>query len=193
VTENMSRKLRPLAALAMVALIGAGCSNGSAENGNTASSGGNKNATNRDQTVSFAECMRENGVTEFPDPNAGGDQEFVAGIEALDTSSAAWKKAIGACKDLRPPGLLGAKASRQEMSARLKFAECMRDNGVEDFPDPIQGEPLVDTRPCPGGQRSLRWRIPSAAGRGARSIPGFQEAMQTCSGAFSDELGLGDK
>ena len=31
----MNRKLRPLATLAMVALIGAGCSNGSAENGNT--------------------------------------------------------------------------------------------------------------------------------------------------------------
>jgi hypothetical protein len=51
----MSRKLRPLAAVAMVALIGAGCPNGSAENGNTGtgsstgngSSGGNKNATNR--------------------------------------------------------------------------------------------------------------------------------------------------
>jgi len=49
VTRNMSRKPRPLAALAMVALIGAGCSNGSAENGNTGNgSSGNKNTTNRD-------------------------------------------------------------------------------------------------------------------------------------------------
>src|SRR5512132_1729023 len=32
--ESMSRKLWPLAALATVGLIGAGCSNGSAENGN---------------------------------------------------------------------------------------------------------------------------------------------------------------
>jgi len=178
---NMSEKLRPLAALAMVALIGAGCSNGSAENSNGSSSG-DKNAANPDKTVRFAECMRENGVKEFPDPNAAGDQEFVDAMKALDPSSAAWKKAIGACKDLRPPGLLGGKASPREMNARLEFAQCMRDNGVKDFPDPIQGGPLIDTN-----------RIPSAAGRGARSIPGFQAAMQTCSDAFSGELGLGSQ
>jgi hypothetical protein len=184
----MSRQLRLLAALAMVAVIGAGCSNGSAENGNTGtasggssngSSGGSNNATTGSKTVRFAECMRENGVTEFPDPNAsGGDQEFVDGIEALDTSSAAWKKAIGACKDLQPAGLLGGKASPQEMSERLKFAQCMRDNGIEDFPDPIKDGPLIDTT-----------RIPSAAGRGARSIPGFQAAMEKCRDALAGARG----
>ena len=125
----------------------------------------------------FADCMREHGVAEFPDPNAGDDQEFVDGIESLDTSSAAWKKAIGACKDLQPPGLLGGKASPQQMSQRLKFARCMRDNGVKDFPDPTTGAPLIDTT-----------RIPSAAGRGARSIPGFQAAMETCRGVLAGAL-----
>ena len=173
----MSRKLRPLAALAIVALIGAGC--GSAENGDTGTgSTGNKNATSRDKTVTFADCMREHGVTAFPDPNAGGDQEFVEGIQSLDQSSAAWKRAIGACKDLRPPGLLGAKASPQEMRPRLEFAQCMRDNGIEDFPDPTKDGPLIDTN-----------RIPSAAGRGARSIPGFQAAMEKCRDALAGALG----
>jgi hypothetical protein len=64
----MSRKLRPLATLAMVALIGAGCSNEPAENGNA----GNENATNRNEAVKFAECMRDNGVSESPDPDASG-------------------------------------------------------------------------------------------------------------------------
>ena len=164
----------------MVTLIGAGCSNGSAENGDTGtgSSTGNKNATNRVEPVKFADCMRENGVTAFPDPNAAGDQEFVEGIQSLDQSSAAWKRAIGACKDLRPPGLLGGKASPQEMRPRLKFAPCMRDSGVEDFPDPTKDGPLIDTT-----------RIPSAAGRGARSIPGFQAAMEKCRDALAGALG----
>jgi hypothetical protein len=178
--KDMSRKPRPLAALAMVALIGAGCSNGSAENGTTGagSSGGNEN-TNRDKSVQFADCMRDNGVTEYPDPNAsGGDQEFVEAINKLDPSSAAWKTAIGACKDLQPAGLLGGKASPQEMSERLEFARCMRANGVEDFPDPTQDGPLIDTR-----------RIPSAAGRGARSIPGFQDAMEKCRDPLAGALG----
>ena len=65
---SMSRNLRPLVALAAVALIGAGCSNGSAESGNA----GNEKATSRDKGMKFAECMRDNGVSEFPDPNASG-------------------------------------------------------------------------------------------------------------------------
>jgi hypothetical protein len=71
----MSRKLWPLAALSTVALIGAGCSNDSAENGNTgtgtASSGANKKLTARDKAVKFAECVRDNGVKDFPDPVNG--------------------------------------------------------------------------------------------------------------------------
>src|SRR5438270_8135952 len=78
--ENVSSTLRTLAALAMLALISAGCGNaaagpGSSGGNNTAttapaqtgsgSSGGNTaTATNRDQAVKFAECMRKNGVRE---------------------------------------------------------------------------------------------------------------------------------
>jgi hypothetical protein len=72
-----NRKLRPLAALAMVALISAARWNTPAETG-TGSSGGNKNATNRDKAVKFAECMRDNGVTEFPDPDASGESPRAA-------------------------------------------------------------------------------------------------------------------
>jgi hypothetical protein len=173
--NDLRRDLRALAALAMVALIAAGCSNSSAEN----SSGGSTNPTDGDRTVKFAECMRENGIAEFPDPNAsGGDQAFVGALQKLDQSSAAWKTAIGACKELRPAGLLGGKATPLEMDERLEFAQCMRDNGVEDFPDPLKDGPLIDTN-----------RIPSAAGRGALDIPGFQAAMETCSDAAARALG----
>jgi hypothetical protein len=159
---------RPLAALALVALVGAGCSNTPAET---------VTASNRDKPVRFAECMRENGVTEFPDPTASNDQELVDRLKRLDQGSAAWKRAIGACKALRPPGLLGGKASPQQMRQRLEFAQCMRDNGVKDFPDPTNDGPLIDTT-----------RIPSAAGRGARSIPGFQAAIDRCRAAFAGAL-----
>ena len=56
---------------------------------------------------------------------------------SLDPSSAVWKKAIGACKDLQPPGALGdGKQSAEEKEAGLNFAQSMHDNGVDDFPDP---------------------------------------------------------
>jgi hypothetical protein len=175
---SMSRKLRPLAALAMVALIGVGCSDAPDENG----SAGNTNA-DYENAVKFAECMRDNGVSEFPDPDASGRLTIdgVVNGSSLDPSTPAWNEAMGACKDLQPPGFTGdEEVTAEEQEARLEFAQCMRDNGVEDFPDPTEDGPLIDTN-----------RIPSAAGRGARSIPGFDAAAQTCSHAFSDELGLG--
>ena len=165
----------------MVALLGAGCSNGSAENGTTNSStaggsgGGNTGATNRDSTAQFPQCMRDNGVPQFPDPK-GTDQEFVEAIERLGTGSAAFKKAIRACRDVQPPGLLGGKATSEQMTARLKFAQCMRDNGVKDFPDPTRDGPLIDTR-----------RIPSVAGKDPRSV--LHEPMQKCRDLSAAALG----
>jgi hypothetical protein len=162
----VTRKLRPLAALATVALIGAGCSNEPAENG----SAGNTNAANRDKAAEFAECMRDNGVSGFPDPDASGALTIdgVLNGSSLDPSTPAWKEAMSACKDLQPPGFTGDdEVSDEEQKARLEFAQCIRDNGVEDFPDPAKEAPLVDTR-----------RIPSAARPGGMSI--LNAAMRTC-------------
>jgi hypothetical protein len=168
----MRSTLRPLAALAMVVLISAGCSSARAETG-TSSSGGNTNAATREQAVKFATCMRANGVSEFPDPDASGalTVDGVVNGSKLDPNGAAWTKAIGACKDLQPAGFTGHKRSAQEQENALKFAQCIRDNGVKDFPDPAPDAPLLDTD-----------RIPSAAGRGGRDIPELNAAMQKCRG-----------
>jgi len=176
----MSRARRPLAALgliAMVALISACGSSAPAETG----SGGNNSAANAQQAVRFAECMRSNGVSDFPDPGASG-KFTIDGIvngSSLDLSTPAFKQAMSACKDLEPAGFTGSKRSSQEQQAALKFAKCMRENGVPDFPDPTPNGPLIDTS-----------RIPSAAGRGARSIPGFPAAASKCTTIYSRELGL---
>jgi hypothetical protein len=189
----MRSKLGPLAALVMVALTSAGCLNGSADNGNTragssggtstgagtaaASSGGSKN-TKHEKAVRFAECMRANGVSAFPDPDASGDLtvDAVVNGSSLDPNSAAWKQAINACKDLEPPGFSGSKATPKQMGARLKFAQCVRDNGVKDFPDPTKDGPIVDTN-----------RIPSSATPSGMST--LNAAMHKCGDIISSELG----
>jgi hypothetical protein len=173
----MSRPLRPLAALAVVATVGvisAGCggtggSSGSGSSSGTGSSGGNSTATTREKAVKFAECMRANGVSAFPDPDATGvlTIDAVANGSSLDTSSAAFEQALSGCKDLEPPGFTGRQRSAQEQEAALEFAECIRDNGVKDFPDPTPDEPLVDTN-----------RIPSTATPGGMSV--LNAAMQKC-------------
>jgi len=165
-----------LVALALIALVGAGCSNGSAANGNTgaassssttgtASTTGNKNAGDQDKAVKFAECIRGHGVPHFPDPDAKGD--FVFGI---DVSPDVWQKAVDACKDLEPPGALSGKRSPKQQSAALRFAECVRENGVKDFPDPVNGEPLIDTTKIPSSNRPGGMTILNAATQKCRGI-----------------------
>ena len=86
-------------------------------------------------------------------------------------SGAVWNQATTACKDLQPPGFTGVKRSAEQQQVALKFAQCIRDNGVKDFPDPTSDGPLIDTN-----------RIPSMAGKDPRSDPGLNAAMQKCRG-----------
>ncbi|MDQ6727631.1 MAG: hypothetical protein M3066_15900 [Actinomycetota bacterium] len=160
----------------MVALIGVGCSSAPA---GTGTGRGTNTATNRAQALKFAGCMRQNGVKAFPDPDASGDLTIdqVANGSSLDTNAPAFKQALSVCKDLEPPGFTGAARSPEQQQAALKFAQCIRDSGVPDFPDPVQGEPLVDTN-----------RIPSANRTGGMGI--LNSAMQKCGGIYAGQLGL---
>jgi hypothetical protein len=159
----MTRALPPLAVLATLALIVAGCSNAPAGTGSTAT------ASRHEKAVKFAECMRANGVTGFPDPDASGELtiDAVANRTSVNTSSAAFEQALGTCKHLEPPGFTGSKVTPEQQTARLEFAQCIRDNGVPDFPDPTPDSPMVDTN-----------RIPSAATAGGMAI--LNAAMRTC-------------
>jgi hypothetical protein len=148
----------------MVALIGAGCSS-------TSDSGGDNAADTHAKAVKFAECMRDNGVSQFPDPDASGQLTIDAVLNgsSIDADSPAWQNAIDACKDLQPPGFTGHTRTAQQQEAALKFAQCIRENGVKDFPDPTPDGPLIDTN-----------RIPSLADKDPRNDPGLSGAMQKC-------------
>ena len=162
----MTRTLRPLAVLAVLALIGVGCGNGSAgADDSAATSGGNGAASTHGRAVKFAECMRANGVSGFPDPDASGAftvDEVVNG-SGIDPESAAWQQAIGACQDLQPPGFTGHGRSPEQQEAALAFAQCVRDHGVKDFPDPGVDDPLVDTNRIPSSDTPEGMNILNAA------------------------------
>jgi hypothetical protein len=166
----MNKTQRPLAALALIAIVALISACGSSAPAATGSSGsGNNTAAHAQEAVKFAECMRKNGVSSFPDPNASGKLTIdeIANGSSLDTSTPAFKQAISACKNLEPAGFMGSKRSSQQQQAALRFAECIRANGVRDFPDPIPNGPLVDTN-----------RIPSSNLPGGMSI--LHAAMQKC-------------
>src|SRR5207248_10501609 len=101
-----------------------------------------------------------------PDPNASGEFNF-----GVDVSAAVFTQAVNACKALQPPGTLSAKRSPKQQSAALRFAQCIRANGVPDFPDPVNGQPLIDTN-----------RIPSSNQPGGMSI--LNAATHKCGGVL---------
>lgn len=162
----MNRRLRPLAGLALIAAVGliSGCG-ASAPAGSQATGG-----AAAEKGVRFSECMRINGVPAFPDPSASGrfTIDEVANGDGLDASSPTFTRALETCKGLEPAGFEGGTRSAQQQSAALRFAECIRADGVSDFPDPAPNQPLVDTN-----------RIPSASTSGGMSI--LKAAMQKCS------------
>jgi hypothetical protein len=162
----MTRTFRPLAVLAVLAVIGVGCGNGSAGADNSAvRSGGNGAASTHRRAVKFAECMRANGVSGFPDPDASGvfTVDEVVNGSGIDPESAAWQQAIGACQDLQPPGFTGQGRSPEQQKAALAFAQCVRDHGVKDFPDPGLDDPLVDTNRIPSSDTPEGMNILNAA------------------------------
>jgi hypothetical protein len=166
------RTARLLATLAMAALIGSGCLTIAVEAGADPGGGGGSNPANQEQAAKFSECMRTNGVEDFPDPTAQGRFAY-GGISVAPT---VWQKAVGACKNLQPGLFDGPGRTPEQQNAALKFAQCMRDNGVPDFPDPATAQdPLIDTSKMRGDVS-------------AGEIPELKPAQQACRDLFNAAL-----
>jgi hypothetical protein len=113
------------------------------------------------QQRSFAECLRQHGV-DVPDPAPG---EPVRLSDKSDTV----RRALDACREFAPPDR--ANSARLDPEAERRYAECMRRNGVPDFPDPDPEEGLL---------------IPKSF----TSSPQFEAADRIC-GAALDPKGAG--
>ena len=120
------------------------------------------------QAVKFAECIRAHGVSDFPDPNAKNDFEY-----GVSVSETVWTRAVTACKDLQPPGTLSSKRTSKQQSATLRLANCVRANGVKDFPDPVNGEPVVDTYKIPSSNTENGMTVLNAAMAKCKGVAGL--------------------
>lgn len=97
--------------------------------------------------VAYSVCMRHHGLPNFPDPDSNGRLPKTS-AQQLGVSTSAFQAAERACQDLYPTSSLEqcsetgvcSPADRQELLNRMReFAQCMRDHGVPDFPDPRTG------------------------------------------------------
>lgn len=101
----MAPPRRPLAAIALVALIGTSCSNAPGETGGGGDQNDPPGATPNPAELQelqkklpeYATCMRENGVEDFPDPGADGIIQYYGDPDPLEFKSASEK-----CDDLLP-------------------------------------------------------------------------------------------
>jgi hypothetical protein len=128
----------------------------------------------------FAECMREHGVEDFPDPTIDEDGGIqMQGPGPGDVDRKTLDAAMRACEDLLPEGAgpgEGEGPDPEEQAALedalLAYAQCMRDHGI-DFPDPeFSGGGVIQ-----GG------------GNFDPNDPEFQDADEECK-HFLDDAGI---
>ncbi|GAB7037056.1 MULTISPECIES: hypothetical protein [Catenuloplanes] len=94
-----------------------------------------------EKQLAFAQCMRDNGVTEYEDPKPAGKGGVVA-AQPASPDDPEFNAAVEKCRPLLPNGGEAEPMSEQERAEALTFAACMREHGIEDYPDPdAEGRP----------------------------------------------------
>jgi hypothetical protein len=141
------RRQRAAVALAAFTVLGlglVGCGGDSeAASDSTGGSGSSSSEDREAELVAYAECMRENGVPEFPDPEGGRLQMHAGPGTGVDPNSPEFQAAEQECEDLKPEGLGQTGGNPEQEEAMLAFSECMRENGVPGFPDPEGGRLML--------------------------------------------------
>jgi hypothetical protein len=155
-------------AIALGVLLSAGCGGKTAGSGIASASGagaGNSAAPSptpsvdrQQQVLNFARCMRAHGVN-MADPIVSDGNISIQMPRNTDKQKA--DAAQQACKQYLPNGGVPPTLSPQQLEQARKYAQCMRQHGV-DMPDPD---------PNNGG---LRVR------NGDPNDPRFQAAEQAC-------------
>jgi len=95
-----------------------------------AATGANDNAAG----VRFATCMRDHGVPSFPDPQDPAAVQIPVAL--TKNPSPAFTSAMRACKYLVPADTAPPTMSASQKAAAVKLAQCMREHGVPNYPDP---------------------------------------------------------
>jgi hypothetical protein len=152
----MIRCRRPLilsciVAVAGFSLLAAGCGGGGSSPGiASVASTTTTTTTTQNGLLAFSNCMRTNGMPNFPDPEhfVGGNLKLT--IHQFGASDSQFQSAMNACDNLLPtnggsePQETPAQ-QRTQLADELSFAKCMRSHGVGRFPDPnAQGQLSVE-------------------------------------------------
>lgn len=115
--------------------------------------------TQTPDALTFTQCMRDKGIQmDDPDPDSGRPKPG----EGVDPQGEAYQAAMQECEHLLPGGESDATADPEKLEVYQTYAECMRENGMPDFPDPQPGEQGM------------------FGGKLDRTNPNFDKAHQAC-------------
>jgi hypothetical protein len=179
-TSTRTRFTRLTLALAVPLLLGiTACSDGddsaAADNDTTAGAGeAEAPQSSADAALEFAQCMRDQGVEDFPDPEIGDDGTVGLTPGGVDLDDPEVQAAQEECQSILDQGQL-TDAPDEEQQADLEervlaFAQCMREHGI-DFPDPDVSGGAVTPELGPGVDPNS---------------PEFQDALEACQGELPD-------
>ncbi|HZR53674.1 MAG TPA: hypothetical protein VFB06_29725 [Streptosporangiaceae bacterium] len=119
-----------VAAAAVLPIMLGACSSGSSSSSDAPAAQGGGSSTAQAGVAQFAQCMRQNGVGNFPDPSNG---HFVMGGDIQGNPH--FQSAVQTCQHYLGASGIGSNNNGQQ-SAALAFAQCMQTSGVPSFPDP---------------------------------------------------------
>jgi hypothetical protein len=146
--KRLIRRLAPT--LLVVPMLLAACG----KNGGNGVASADKAAAGR----AYAQCMRDNGVPDFPDPDANGE---LRGPAHEQQGNPKFQAAQEKCRNLAP-GAEHQESDPATVEQMRQFAQCMRDNGLPDFPDPDANGQL------------------RGAGHEQQDNPKYRAAMEAC-------------
>ncbi|MBF9128742.1 hypothetical protein I0C86_07035 [Plantactinospora sp. S1510] len=139
----LTKKQRPLLVLSAFALVlamgSAGCDDGEDPSVASVSPGGTNSRTggtddNEPSPLKFSQCMRDQGFTWYPDPDAGGN---LSASEPEGLDRAKYQQAQQTCEVYAPWGSGNSnKKSPEDLEKLRQMSQCMRDHGFATFPDP---------------------------------------------------------
>ena len=177
-------RLPVAAALLAIAVAAAACSSGPSTPGvagsgtgattTTAASAANQGMptltpAQRAAQLSYSECMRSHGVSDFPDPDSQGRIQISGGPGSdLNPDNPVFQNAQKACQSKQPKPTPAQQAQAQAYA--LRVARCMRAHGIKDYPDPSAGS---------GGRISIRLNNSPGSDLNPNN-PLFQRAQAKC-------------
>jgi hypothetical protein len=149
ISHKSTKHWPTVSAVAGLLLLAAACSTGPDSPGvaslggattSSAAAGGPSGDNAYQAALQFSGCMREHGLSTFPDPQrtgSGGTQLKIGEGSGLDPNSPTFQAAQKACQKYMTPGGTPPGGTPLDVTKVAPWAACMRKHGLSNFPDPV--------------------------------------------------------